>query len=112
MSENDNRIIIKLRDLPENIKYRLEGLFTHNSTFGCYFGLKIGTDKFAFVSEGEVAYYDIMDFFKLSGNNDFEEKNKSIQKIFANGEIYFFVSHGINKGTLKNYTSLRFLAYI
>ena len=107
---DDNRVIVKIRDLKENERYQVEGLFSGNSKYGDYFGLKLKDNKLAFIGAGTVAFRNIMDFFNL---NDDQLIDKTVygQKRFVMNDIQdveMFVFHGVSKKTLKNYTVLNF----
>ena len=109
--QDDNRVIVKIRDLKENERYKVEGLFSGSSKYGSYFGLKLKDNKLAFIGEGTVAYGNIVDFFNLNDDYDFINQNK-----YGNGrmnkknieDVEMFVFHGTSKKTLKNYTVLNF----
>ena len=109
--QDDNRVIVKIRDLKENERYKVEGLFSGSSKYGSYFGLKLKDNKLAFIGEGMVAYGNIVDFFNLNNDYDFINQNK-----YGNGrmnkknieDVEMFVFHGTSKKTLKNYTVLNF----
>ena len=109
--QDDNRVIVKIRDLKENERYQVEGLFSGNSKYGDYFGLKLKDNKLAFVGAGTVGYRNIIDFFNLNDDYDFINQNK-----YGNGrlnkkniqDVEMFVFHGVSKKTLKNYTVLNF----
>ena len=108
--QDDNRVIVKIRDLKENERYHVEGLFSGNSKYGDYFGLKLKDNKLAFIGAGTVAFRNIMDFFNL---NDDQLIDKTVygQKRFVMNDIQdveMFVFHGVSKKTLKNYTVLNF----
>ena len=108
--QDDNRVIVKIRDLKENERYQVEGLFSGNSKYGDYFGLKLKDNKLAFIDAGTVAFRNIMDFFNL---NDDQLIDKTVygQKRFVMNDIQdveMFVFHGVSKKTLKNYTVLNF----
>ena len=108
--QDDNRVIVKIRDLKENERYQVEGLFSGNSKYGDYFGLKLKDNKLAFIGAGTVAFRNIMDFFNL---NDDQLIDKTVygQKRFVMNDIQdveMFVFHGVSKKTLKNYTVLNF----
>ena len=107
--QDDNRVIVKIRDLKENERYQVEGLFSGNSKYGDYFGLKLNDNKLAFVGKGTVAYRNIIDFFNLENDHDFIYKNLFIK--FSRNDIQdveMSVTHGVSKKTLKNYTVLNF----
>ena len=109
--QDDNRVIVKIRDLKENERYHVEGLFSGNSKYGDYFGLELEDNKLAFIGEKTVAFRNIMDFFNLDVDYDFINQNK-----YGNGrmnkknieDVEMFVFHGVSKKTLKNYTVLNF----
>ena len=109
--QDDNRVIVKIRDLKENERYKVEGLFSGSSKYGSYFGLKLKDNKLAFIGERMVAYGNIVDFFNLNDDYDFINQNK-----YGNGrmnkknieDVEMFVFHGVSKKTLKNYTVLNF----
>ena len=108
--QDGNRVIVKIRDLKENERYQVEGLFSGNSKYGDYFGLKLKDNKLAFIGAGTVAFRNIMDFFNL---NDDQLIDKTVygQKRFVMNDIQdveMFVFHGVSKKTLKNYTVLNF----
>ena len=104
--QDDNRVIVKIRDLPENKRYHVEGLFSGNSKYGDYFGLELEDNKLAFISEKTVAFRNIMDFFNLDVDHGFIDRNKLIKNDIQDVEMS--VTHGVSKKTLKNYTVLNF----
>ena len=107
--QDDNRVIVKIRDLKENERYKVEGLFSGSSKYGSYFGLKLKDNKLAFIGEGTVAYGNIIDFFNL--NDDYEHRSGNIRRRLIINDIQdveMFVFHGTSKKTLKNYTVLNF----
>ena len=107
--QDGNRVIVKIRDLKENERYKVEGLFSGSSKYGSYFGLKLKDNKLAYIGEGTVAYGNIVDFFNLNDDYDFINQNK-----YGNGrmnkknieDVEMFVFHCVSKKTLKNYTVL------
>ena len=109
--QDGNRVIVKIRDLKENERYQVEGLFSGNSKYGDYFGLKLKDNKLAFIGEGTVAYRNIIDFFNLNDDYDFinqnEYGNERLNKENIQ-DVEMFVFHGVSKKTLKNYTVLNF----
>ena len=109
--QDNNRVIVKIRDLKENERYQVEGLFSGNSKYGDYFGLKLKDNKLAFIGEGTVAYRNIIDFFNLNDDYDFinqnEYGNERLNKENIQ-DVEMFVFHGVSKKTLKNYTVLNF----
>ena len=104
--QDDNRVIVKIRDLPENERYHVEGLFSGNSKYGDYFGLELEDNKLAFIGEKTVAFRNIMDFFNLDVDYGFIDRNKLIKNDIQDVEMS--VTHGVSKKTLKNYTVLNF----
>ena len=106
--QDDNRVIVKIRDLPENKRYHVEGLFSGNSKYGNYFGLELEDNKLAFIGEKTVAFRNIMDFFNLNVDYGFIDRNKLIKNDIQDVEMS--VTHGVSNKTLKNYTVLNFRA--
>ena len=110
-NENDNRFIVKIRDLPENERYKVSGLFSGSTIYGYYIGLKLDDDKLAFISDVTDAYENIIQFFDLDNDYDFINRNKYGHKGLIRKDIQdveMSVTHGTSKKTLKNYTVLNF----
>ena len=77
--QDDNRIIVKIRDLKENERYKVEGLFSGSSKYGSYFGLKLKDNKLAFIGEGTVAYGNRQKglLYRVTNNNEYKDFNRS-----------------------------------